>query len=358
MVRAGWLSKAKVGWGLIAVSLCGAVAVSGCASSGMGSLFKQDPYQKMLERQRAKEAYADADLKKLPKLKQRDHEALGDLEMRQGRFESAFLQYQKALQKAPGDPRLLYKLGLVYLYRGLAVEAADQFRKVLKKQPNHALAREGLGCAFLKLRRYPEAEDQLKQALEIDPKLWLAHNYLGIIYDYQKQPKAAVREFKSAIALKPGQGLLYNNLGVAYSLLGDYRQAADAFQQAVATGYDGKESYDNLALVLCQLGRYKDALRAFKMTGDEAQAYNNLGYMYVVQKKYPQAVEALQKAVALRPTFYPTANENLKVAEAALQQHPIPDARRIEPSHKSSSLPSYQSLPHLPNFIYEKDIPQ
>lgn len=340
--------------GLMVVSLVGAVGFSGCASQGVGSLFRQDPYQKMIERQRAKEAYEDAQLKKLPALKQGDYEALGDLDMREGRFDSAFLQYEKALQKDPGEPRLLYKRGLVYLYRNLPVEAAAQFQKVLKKQPDNALAREGLGCAFFKLRRYADAEEQLKQALQQNSRLWLAHNYLGIIYDYQKKSAAAVKEYQAAIALKPNQGMLYNNLGVAYSLLGDYQQAASSFERAVATGRGGKESYDNLALVLCKLGKYQQALRAFEMSGDEAQAYNNLGYVYLVQKKYPQAVEALQKAIALRPSFYAKANENLRVAQAALEKQ----TGSSETPIAAGAAHSKHSLPHIPNFIYEKDLSQ
>jgi tetratricopeptide (TPR) repeat protein len=65
------------------------------------------------------------------------------------------------------------------------------------------------------------------------------------------------------------------------------------------------------------LGRYGDALEAFRKGGGEAAAYNNIGYIYMTDGKYEEAIKTLEKAIEIRPSFYVKANENLKKAKAA-----------------------------------------
>jgi tetratricopeptide (TPR) repeat protein len=66
------------------------------------------------------------------------------------------------------------------------------------------------------------------------------------------------------------------------------------------------------------LDRYEEALEAFKKAGDRPAAYNNLGYCYFLQGKYEKAIAAFEKAIEIKPSFYPSANENLKMAKKAM----------------------------------------
>jgi tetratricopeptide (TPR) repeat protein len=72
------------------------------------------------------------------------------------------------------------------------------------------------------------------------------------------------------------------------------------------------------ALALCKLRRYQEALEMFKKGGDEAAAYNNIGYLYLIEGKYDEAIKSFEKAVEINPKFYVRAHENLKKAEAAV----------------------------------------
>jgi uncharacterized protein HemY len=63
-------------------------------------------------------------------------------------------------------------------------------------------------------------------------------------------------------------------------------------------------------------------LLAFKQGGDEAAAYNNMGCLYMADKKYAEAKTAFEKAIGMKPSYYAKARENLKKAEDALAAGP------------------------------------
>ena len=75
----------------------------------------------------------------------------------------------------------------------------------------------------------------------------------------------------------------------------------------------------DLGLALAKLGRYPEALEAFTQGGDKARAYNNVGVICLADGKYAEAIAFFHKAVALNPSYYAKAHENLQTAQRALE---------------------------------------
>jgi tetratricopeptide (TPR) repeat protein len=284
----------------------------GCASSNQ-------PYQR-IRGLSGKEipSYPEDNLtaKKLPEMTSDEYERLGDVLLRKGNLQVAFLQYERSLKLNPDNIRVEYKKGLTLLIGKKNNDAIDQFQKVLEKDPGFALAYEGIGRAFFQKKEFGEAETYFKKAIELNPMLWKSHNFLGNIYDYQKRYERAVREYMSALVVRPDKGLLYNNLGVSYSLAGKLEEAVEALREAIAAKYTKTRVYNNLGLALANLGQYSEALEAFKKGGGEARAYNNLGCIYLRQEKFEEAIRCFEKAIEIEPGFYARASENLKKARA------------------------------------------
>ena len=103
-----------------------------------------------------------------------------------GQYYMAYVQYEKALGLKPDNVRVVYKKGLIFLCSDRCEEAAKGFQSVVDKAPGHAFAYEGLGQALFRMGKHDEAEKNLLKAVELDPKLWKARNFLGNIYDHQK----------------------------------------------------------------------------------------------------------------------------------------------------------------------------
>ncbi len=256
----------------------------------------------------------------LPKLTADEYERLGDALLQKGNLQIAYLQYERSLQRNPGNIRVEYKEGLALLVGKKYDSAVRQFKAVLKKKSDYVPAYDGLGRAYFYKHDYVKAEKYLRRAVDMNPKLWEAHNYLGNIYDFQKKNEAAVREYRSAIAINPNAGFVYNNLGVSYSMTGQQRKAIEAFNRAIESKYATSKVFNNLGIALSNLGRYNEALEAFEKGGTEAQAYNNLGVVYLKHGKFKQASDCFEKAINIDPKFYTIANENLKKARMSSSQ--------------------------------------
>jgi Flp pilus assembly protein TadD len=294
-----------------------ALAGGGCASNNSPQALMGE-YKKILERQKAGMAFEDDTTKKLPEMTAAEYERLGDTYLRQGNINMAYLQYDKALRMEPRQARVRYKVGLLFLRRGLPDEALTEFQAILQHDATFALAYEGLGQALLKKSKHADAEKHFRHALALNPELWQCHDFLGILYDQQQRYDAAIAEYRSALALKPEQGFILNNLGMSYYFKGDYEEAVQAFREALRTAPAQNKIQNNLGLALAKLGRESEALEAFKYGGDEAKAYNNLGVIYLGEKRHQEAIAAFEKAVQLSPSYYAKANENLKSARQAL----------------------------------------
>ena len=337
--------KIFMGLGILGVIALGSFGCASNSDNQPGTI--QSNYSKQIEMQ--KKISAEESPKKLPEMTDDNLERLGDNLVQQGKLVKGFVEYDKLLQKHPGNSRLLYKRGMVFLTKDRSIEALGDFQEALKKEPNNALIHQAAGEALYKLKRLDDSEKEFQLALKLNDKLWLSHNFLGIIYDYKGHPDLAVEQYQAAISLNPEWGAVYNNLGVCWSMQGEYNKAAVAFEDAIRMGDSDPQVGNNLGLALCQLGRDLEAIEAFKRSGDEAQAYNNAGCFHLQKGDYDMALRDFEKAIQLRSKFYAQASENLKKAQAALNAQtasgPV-DSKKTSQKEPNAELPMVpQSVP-------------
>jgi tetratricopeptide (TPR) repeat protein len=298
---------------VVAVSVM--TVLSGCAGKGVKfEISPGDNSSRQLRELAESRQDTSEPVKQLPEMTGDEIEALGDGLLNQGKPAMAYVQYQKALKLKPDNIRITYKQGLAFLMAGKSDDAVSLFNLVVKKDPGFDPAYEGLGRVYFQKKDYANAELNFRKAVEINHKRWLSYNYLGNIYDFRKNYEQAIVEYTSAISVNSDQGYLYNNLGVSCLLAGRYQAAVDAFTRAMEKNFRESRVNNNMALALANLGRYDEALEAFKSGGGEAHAYNNMGCVYLEKKKYEEAILCFEKAIAIEPSFYVKASENLKKA--------------------------------------------
>jgi Flp pilus assembly protein TadD len=251
-----------------------AIMTGGCSSFGKSQqpdLFKE--YRKKLEMQKAALAKEEEKQIVAPELGAEEHERLGNLYLRQGNPDLAFLEYDKALRRDPSRTHIHYKLGRLFLEREIPEEAAREFQEILKVAPDDALAHEGMGRVYFKQADFAEAERSFKRAIDLKNDLWQSHNFLGIIYDRQGTFDLAITHYRSAIALKPNSSMLYNNLGISLLLKREYEEAVGAFKEALSLENSNRKIHNNLALALSKLKSVEEAIEARKGR-EEASAHD------------------------------------------------------------------------------------
>jgi Flp pilus assembly protein TadD len=175
--------------------------------------------------------------------------------------------------------------------------------------------------AFAK-ESYGMARQDIQKALNTKPDIWQALTLLGVIHDREGHHKEAEEAYQRALSIQPKSATILNDLGVSRYLMGRYDDAAEAFLKAFKIEPDNRRICNNLGLALYKLGRTEDAIEAFRRGGDQASAFNNVGYLAMKDSKLDEAVAALEKAVEAKPSYYDRAQRNLERARAASKENP------------------------------------
>lgn len=236
----------------------------------------------------------------------------GDEALVKGDTDLALFQYVNALELGGADDGILYKIGRIHANRGNIRLARLAYQSALKVNSNHAGAHQGLGLILLERREYEAAEQHLEQAVALEPERWQAQNGLGVLADLRGEYPQAVSHYLAALKILPDFPQLLNNLGYSKYLSGDWAAAQRNFQKALNKDPYLRRAWLNLGLTLARLGQYEDSLNAFRQVLDEPQAWNNVGYVCMLDGKYDPAESFFLKAIALSPTYYVTAQENLE----------------------------------------------
>src|SRR5262249_54201768 len=162
-------------------------------------------------------------------------------------------------------------LGLLQSALGKHHLALEEFQKVLAINSHDADALIGTARVYEQMGRATDAEANLKHAIALRPDYWDGYRALAEFYDRQKRTQDAIVQYRRIIELTPDNPEAYSDLGVQYLSLGD-SQSLSAAEAAFRKSIELAPNY---------------------------QAYTNLGWLYLQQKRYQDAVEPTTKALQL-----------------------------------------------------------
>ena len=147
-----------------------------------------------------------------------------------------------------------------------------------------------------------------------NPKNSLARYNLATAYvDRQRWPEA-IREYEKTVSIKPAYPEAYFNIANAYVAQGRRELAVEYYRTAIRFKSDYADAYINLAVTYHELGQEDLSQKALELAVQynprSPIAHNNLANVYAVQRRWKEAIEHYEKAVALQPD-YPEARINL-----------------------------------------------
>jgi tetratricopeptide (TPR) repeat protein len=159
----------------------------------------------------------------------------------------------------------------------------------------------------------------------LDPGSAGGLDLLGRIEMRGNDVNAAASYFLAAARVQPENGAILANAGYALMLRGDLGRARTCLEQALIRDGSLAEAHNHLGIVLAKLGEPDGALQQFLGANEPPAAFNNLGVVYLEQKKWREARDAFQRALALDPE-YRKAQVNLADATSHL---PLPTVIEI-----------------------------
>jgi len=180
---------------------------------------------------------------------------------------------------------------------------------------------------------YERAVVQYRKALRLKSDFVGAHNRLGITLNKLGRHDEASEHFRQAIALRPDEAYLYNNLGFSLYLEKKYDQADEVLKHALELSPDFARARMNHAIVLAELGRYDAAYQELLKVGSRADACYNMGLMLTEGKRYQQAAQYLEAALAVRPDFDAARRQLREVGRLAAEAEALQAVRVAKTDH-------------------------
>ncbi|XP_074126749.1 protein O-mannosyl-transferase TMTC1 isoform X6 [Sminthopsis crassicaudata] len=198
------------------------------------------------------------------------YSSLASLLAEQELFQKAEEVYQAGIKNCPESSDLHNNYGVFLVDTGTPESAMYHYQQAIQLSPHHHVAMVNLGRLYRSLGENKEAEEWYKRALDIT---------------------------QTAEILSPLGALYYNT--------GRYEEALRIYREAAALQPSAKEIQLALAQVLAMMGQTEEAEKMTNhIVSEEAgclECYRLLSAIYSKQEHYPKALEAIDKALQLKP---------------------------------------------------------
>lgn len=155
--------------------------------------------------------------------------AHGHLLERQGAFEQAVTQYERALEGRPTFIAARNRLGITLNKLARHADATREFEKLVTMQPGSAYVLNNLGFSYYLENRFDEAQQTLARALEIKPGFQRARMNYALALAKVGRFDASFEQFKQ-VCTPPDA---YYNIGLLLTEAGRYAEAAQYLEGAL-----------------------------------------------------------------------------------------------------------------------------
>jgi tetratricopeptide (TPR) repeat protein len=253
--------------------------------------------------------------------------------LRDRRYEEAVLYGMKAVAIRPDFANAHANLGAAYTELGRLNDAFVHLGKALSLQPEHYRAHYTMGLALTDAGRLDEALESLDSAIEIKPDLDVAHYQRGRVLTHMERHEDAVESYRLAIRWNPDFATAYVNLGNALSKIGRDNEAEDVFRNAIDVSmrvgsiYAGSRAHFNLANAMMRRKATEEAIIHYTSAGqldpNYYLAHHWLGTALEVAQRFPDAKEAYERALAIKPGS-PETLIRLEACRIAISGEPVP----------------------------------
>lgn len=120
------------------------------------------------------------------------------------------------------------------------------------------------GNRLLDARRYAEAERAFLDALKLAPDIPAIHHGLGLVYIQIQDYESAVLHLEDALRREPNQVKTIYTLSKAYAALGENQKAEEGYKRAIEINPSFQSAYTELAGIYYREKKWDEALAALE----------------------------------------------------------------------------------------------
>ena len=240
-----------------------------------------------------------------------------------GNRQEAIRAYKIATALHPQTLPLYHNLGGLYMQTGQLTEAISAFQRLIQLDDTDAEAYLHLGWLHARQRKFTDAQAYLQDAIQRDKNLVSAYYGLAEIYAQQGMFADAIDVYQQLTSIHPNDGKAWVRQGVLHLKQQQVSDAILAFTQAIAVDENSADAHNNLAWLYASQGeQLKRAIelaeRAVALEVNAARL-DTLAYVYYRYGAYPEAEQAISRAIELEPnntTYTDRLNEIQQAMEA------------------------------------------
>jgi tetratricopeptide (TPR) repeat protein len=247
--------------------------------------------------------------------------------------------YKRALEVDPENEYALSGLAMVYGDMGDAKSAAEMSRKLAAVNPSPRTL-VGLAKAYEDLRDYSQAAEALRKALDMAPRNRDLKKNLAEDVLLSGDLDGALKLYDELAAADPKDANMALRISLIYRQKRDFVKARQALDRALALDPGSLEiRFSEVSLLKAQ-GKYDEAIAQLRKMLDStskrdysaAERRNRvlllgeLGSLYNISEKHPEAVEAYRQIAALDPDT--AANASAQIIETYRQARDFTSAER------------------------------
>jgi Flp pilus assembly protein TadD len=202
---------------------------------------KEHVAQKGVEEEKALKA-ENAKASPPPQIMPNTHVAAGKMLERQGDFNGAIAQYERAVASEPRCTTAYNRLGIVYQKIGRYADAENIFKQGANADLTSAALLNNLGYCYLVQKKLPEAEQAFRDALDRSQDFQRSRMNLAIVLAQSGRLDESLIEFSHVV---PADAAHYN-LAMICLQRRDYANAEKSLREALTINPDCRGARDQL----------------------------------------------------------------------------------------------------------------
>ncbi len=198
------------------------------------------------------------------------------------------------------------------------LKSLDYFSQAVEIEPNFALGHVGIvracvglidigGLPFSEL--YPNGKSALEKALQLDNSLAEAYSAQGRFkHTAEWDWIGAERAFRKSLELNPNLAITYYDYAISLTTMDRREEALIMISKARSLDPLNVQINNDVAWINYYARRYDEAIRKYQnnleMYPDFIMSHRELGWVYAEKSMFEEAIQSVQRAIALERSAY------------------------------------------------------